>query len=347
MVGPLNAANVRRITTTAAAYGGGIGLLSASFYGLLRLQASLARRTITGVPLEEPPNADGVYGDHPGSPISFTVIGDSCAAGYGVHHPDEAPGALIAAGLAEIAEQPVRLTTVARGGARSADLADQVDRALVASPNAALIIIGGNDVTHSVSPERAVTMLTDAILRLRDAGCATVVGACPDLGTIKPIQPPLRWLARQWSRKLAAAQTIAAVEAGARTVSLGSILGPEFAASPRELFSEDQFHPSAAGYAHAAAAVLPSIAAGLGLWPADEYELEPPEGEGVAPISVAAATAAGHGGTEVAAATVDGREAGPRGPWAKIRRRNTSNNANVPPLPDASEDADDGHLTSA
>ena len=51
------------------------------------------------------------------------------------------------------------------------------------------------------------------------------------------------------SRNLAAAQTVAVVEAGGRTVSLGDILGPAVRAAPDELFSDDRFHPSAAGYA--------------------------------------------------------------------------------------------------
>ena len=42
-----------------------------------------------------------------------------------------------------------------------------------------------------------------------------------------------RLLARKWSRDLAAAQTVAVVEAGGRTVSLGDLLGPEFAALRR------------------------------------------------------------------------------------------------------------------
>ena len=78
--------------------------------------------------------------------------------------------------------------------------------------------------------------------------CEVVVGTCPDLGTIRPIAQPLRVLARRWSRQLAAAQTIAVVAEGGRTVSLGSVLGPSFA-TDHGLFSSDEFHPSAAGYA--------------------------------------------------------------------------------------------------
>lgn len=321
MAGFVSARTARRIATAAAYGGGGLGLLGASMYGVLRTQARFARRAITGRPLAGPPDADGVYGSHSGAALSFVVIGDSAAAGYGVGHPEETPGALLAAGLAELAERPVRLTTVAQVGARSADLADQVDKALVAEPDAALVIVGGNDVTHQASPAESVRLLEEAVRRLRAAGCEVVVGTCPDLGTIKPIRPPLRWLARLWSRQLAAAQTVAVVEAGGRTISLGSILGPEFAAAPGELFSEDQFHPSSAGYAAAAAAALPSLAAAVGVWPASEEQPEALRGDGILPVSIAATAAADHAGTEVAAATVGGHDRGPRGRWAQLRNR--------------------------
>ena len=96
-------------------------------------------------------------------------------------------------------------------------------------------------------------------------GSEVVVGTCPDLGTIRPIAQPLRYVARRLSRNLAAAQTIAVVEAGGRTVSLGDLLGPLFAERV-DLFSDDKFHPSAEGYAEAADALLPSVLDALGLY---------------------------------------------------------------------------------
>ena len=92
-----------------------------------------------------------------------------------------------------------------------------------------------------------------------------IVGTCPDLGTVEPVAPPLRQVGRAWSRRLATAQTIAVVEAGGRTVSLGTILGPEFAAAPALLFGPDRFHPSADGYRRLAEVLLPSTLAALGL----------------------------------------------------------------------------------
>ena len=215
----------------------------------------------------------------------------------------------------------MRLTSLASVGARTADLGWQIDQALLSPPAAAVILVGANDVTHRVAIAESVQLLAVAVRRLVAAGCVVVVGTCPDLGTVRPIPPPLRQLARYWSRQLAAAQTVAVVEAGARSVSMSTALGPEFDAAPAEFFGPDRFHPSAAGYASVAAALLPSVAAALGLVPAEEEEFEPLRGEGVLPVAYAAVEAANTSGTEVARAQVDGAEEGPRGRWALLRHR--------------------------
>lgn len=313
----------RRIAMAAAYGGGGLGALSAAAFGLVRAEAALARRTI-GEPTGEPPDADGVYGaHHDGEPLTLALLGDSSAAGLGVDHPHQTPGAMLAAGLSECADLPVRLVNPAVVGARSSDLVQQVDAIEECRPNAVVIMIGANDVTHRVKPPTAVRHLDHVVRRVRDLGAEVVVGTCPDLGTVEPVPQPLRYIARRSSRQLAAAQTIVVVEAGGRTVSLGDILGPEFAASPKEMFGPDRFHPSVAGYASAAAALLPSVCAALGVWFGGEVEKVPDlsRGEGVRPIALAAVEAADEPGTEVAGAQVGGRERGPRGRWALLRHR--------------------------
>jgi len=194
------------------------------------------------------------------------MLGDSNAAGYGVERADQTPGALLAAALAAHSGQPLLLANVARVGARSDQLSEQIDALLADgpenAPQVATIMIGANDVTHRVSFTEAAHHLGEAVSRLRAVGCEVVVGTCPDLGTIRPIQVPLRWLARRWSRRLAALQARAVHDAGGRSVPIGALLGPEFAARA-ELFGPDRFHPSAEGYATAAAAVLPALAAAV------------------------------------------------------------------------------------
>lgn len=313
----------RRIAMAAAYGGGGLGVLSAGAFGLVRAEAALARRAI-GEPTGTPPNADGVYGSHhPGEPLQLALLGDSSGSGLGVDHPHQTPGAMLAAGLAECADRPVRLRCPAVVGARSSDLPGQVDLVEDDRPDVAVIMIGANDVTHRVRPPTAVRHLDHVVRRLRDLGAEVVVGTCPDLGTIEPVPQPLRWIARRSSRQLAAAQTIVVVEAGGRSVSLGDVLGPEFAASPKEMFGPDRFHPSAAGYASAAAALLPSVCAALDVWFGGVPEQLPDldRGEGVLPIALAAVEAADEAGTEVAGAQVGGRERGPRGRWALLRHR--------------------------
>jgi lysophospholipase L1-like esterase len=303
--------------------GGGLGLLTAGALGLVRAQAAVARRAI-GDAIGEPPDADGLYGrQHDAAPLSLAVLGDSSACGFGVEHPHQTPGAMLAAGLAECADRPVQLTVAAVVGAQSSALDGQIDRVQHTAPDVAVIMIGANDVTHRVRPPTAVRHLDEAVRRLRAGGAQVIVGTCPDLGTVEPVPQPLRWIARRASRQLAAAQTIAIVEAGGRSVSLGDILGPEFAASPSEMFGPDRFHPSVTGYASAAAALLPSVCAALDVWFAAAQEEGPDlsRGEGVRPVSVAAVEAADAPGTEVAAATVAGRDRGPRGRWALLRRR--------------------------
>ncbi|MFG2128506.1 SGNH/GDSL hydrolase family protein [Streptomyces sp. NPDC048751] len=329
----------RRIAAGAAYGGGGIGLAGAAAVGLLLAEVQLARRQVGNGTLPHVPNAQGLYGDVYATPteppLRLTMLGDSTAAGQGVHRAGQTPGALVASGLAAVAERPVELRNVALPGAQSDDLERQVAEVLAAPgpvPDICVIMIGANDVTHRMPPTRSVRCLATAVRRLRTAGAEVVVGTCPDLGTIEPVQQPLRWLARRASRQLAAAQTIGVVEQGGRTVSLGDLLGPEFAANPRELFGPDQYHPSAEGYATAAMAVLPTVCAALGLWPAEEERPDVFRREGFLPVARAAAEAASEAGTEVAAAM----PTGPRGPWALLKRRRRRRVAEVEPAPASS-----------
>ena len=174
----------------------------------------------------------------------------------------------------------MHLRSFAMVGAQSSALADQVDAAIGTHPDLAVVLIGANDVTHTVLPSASVRHLAEGVRRLREAGIAVLVGTCPDLGTIRPIPPPLKQVAREWSRRLAAAQTITVVENGGRSVSLGDILGPEFDAAPAVLFGPDRFHPSADGYQQLASVLVPSCLAALDLLPDDEALPEPRRARG-------------------------------------------------------------------
>ena len=338
------ARRARKIASAAAYGGGGVaalaGALGAAGYGLIKAEAKVARRLI-GRPFDSSPDDNGIYGHGPGEPLEFLVLGDSTAAGLGADEPHQTIGAIIATGVAALSGRRVHLTNVAVVGAESSGLDAQVETALEAipTPDVAVILVGANDVTHRIERATAVHHLEQAVRRLMATGAHVIVGTCPDLGTIEPVPQPLRLLARRWSRDLAAAQTVAVVEAGARTVSLADMLGTEFATKPTELFAADRFHPSPAGYARAAAALLPSVVDALGLWAGHAPAAVPSatSRRDVTPVSVAAGVAASEPGAEVSGADLGGAARGPRGRWAVLLRRRQEQG---PPGPEVVEQSE-------
>jgi lysophospholipase L1-like esterase len=315
---------VRRAVLYAA---GGVSAVAttgaAALVGLLYAETRLARRRIPTA-VEPPPvshnttwTAAGVSPRRP--PIRLAVLGDSTAAGYGVSRDRDTPAARLAIGVSEAARRPVHVTNVAVVGAESPDLPVQITALGNARPELAAIMVGANDCIERTPPAVAVPYLEDTVRALRSLGAEVVVGTCPDLGTIRPLAQPLRAYARRLSRQLAKEQTVAVVRAGGRTVSLGDLLGPLFT-SRLELFSADRFHPSAEGYAEAAAAMLPSCLDALGLRTrarsASAFTTRR-----VKPLARAAAQAVNRPGTEVAGAERLGRNTDRRGSLAQLRRR--------------------------
>lgn len=245
------------------------GVAGGTAYGtreLLHRQAAQARRAI-GKPLgEQAPDADRHYKRTYGEPVDLLVLGDSIAAGLGAEKPKHTLGSRLARGIAAAAGRSVRLRTAAVVGSESSMLAAQL-ASLPAGyrPDVAVIVVGGNDVTHRVPVAESVRHLAGAVDDLRARGTEVVVGTCPDLGALRPVPQPLRTLGSRASRQLAAAQRAAALERGARVVSLAHVVGPFFITNPEEMFSLDRFHPSAHGYKRTAKAMLPSVLAALGV----------------------------------------------------------------------------------
>ncbi|MEX2291330.1 MAG: SGNH/GDSL hydrolase family protein [Mycobacteriales bacterium] len=285
-----------RYLAVKAAYGGGAaGGVAGLTFALLATEAKLARRTI-GVPTTKAPKAAGSYGRgrRGDRPVHLVVIGDSAAAGLGCQTADQTPGALLAGGIARDLRCRVDLDVVAVTGARSAALDAQVARALRRPVDVAVVIIGANDVTHRVPIATSIRHLSQAVRTLRQAGAQVVVGTCPDLGSVKPVMQPLRTVAAHWSRRLAAAQTVATVNAGGVAVSLGDLLVREFHAHPH-LWSADRFHPSADGYRRIVDAILPSVLESLGV----QIPVSVPLSDSVQDVQLAARVAAREPGVEV------------------------------------------------
>jgi lysophospholipase L1-like esterase len=262
-------ATAATLASTGSAYVGARNLLSG--------QAAKARRVIPQS-WDVPPRADGVYTSGGGAVERWTrdvpfdlhlmVFGDSTATGYGCLSAEEVPGVRIARGLAEVSGKRIRLSTKAIVGATSKGLSGQIDAMFVAGPppDAAVIMIGANDITRPNGIGPSARRLGRAVRRLRASGAVVVVGTCPDFGVITAIPQPLRWYARSRGLRLAAAQASAVRAAGGVPVPLADLLAPHFRKTPEVLFSPDMFHPSGAGYALAAHQLLPAVCKALGEW---------------------------------------------------------------------------------
>jgi lysophospholipase L1-like esterase len=269
-----------RRSTITLAFVGALASSGTAYVGarnLLNGQADRAREVIPRT-WDAPPRADGVYS--PGgakverwsrgvpADLHLMVFGDSTATGLGCRSADEVPGVLLARGLADETGKRIRLSTKAISGATSKGLSGQVDAMFVAGPppDAAIIMIGANDITALNGIQQSARRLGAAVRRLRASGAVVVVGTCPDFGVITAIPQPLRWTARTLGLRLARAQAAAVRTAGGVSVPLADLLAPEFLQAPELMFADDKFHPSAAGYALAAKQLFPALCNALGEW---------------------------------------------------------------------------------
>lgn len=263
---PSGVSAVRTVGIAAAAVAVSGALMGAwGTQRLLRRQAAVARRVI-GKPLgEDALTADRTWRKKRGGRVDLLLLGDSIAAGLGADRPRHTLGAQLARKVGKRIDRSVRLHTAAVVGSESSVLRAQLS-GLPAGyrPDVAVIVVGGNDITHRIKHSESVAHLAEAVTALRERDCEVVVGTCPDLGALGAIPQPLRALAGRSSRQLAAAQRDTALALGARVVSLSEVVGPFFMSQPDAMFSEDRFHPSGEGYRRTAKAMLPSVLAALG-----------------------------------------------------------------------------------
>lgn len=259
-----------RRSTVALATAGALASTGTAYLGARNLLVGQATHVRTVIPKSwgTPPRADGVYapGGEPGQrwrrgvpfDLHLMMFGDSTATGYGCASPDEVPGVLIARSIADETGMRVRLSTKAIVGATSKGVCGQVDAMFVAGPppDAAVILIGANDLTALNGVGPSARRLASCVRKLRARDAVVVVGTCPDFGVITAIPQPLRSVAHRRGLQLARAQAAVVEAAGGAAVPLAQVLTPQFRAMPEVMFCPDRYHPSAAGYALAAGHLL-------------------------------------------------------------------------------------------
>lgn len=193
--------------------------------------------------------------------IRLAMLGDAIAAGRGATRRTDTPGTLLAHRLRD---DGLSVTTrvFAMAGARSGALAGQVDAATPWHPHVAVIIVGANDLMHHTRAALAAHDLGDAVRRLRAVGAEVVVAPAPDLSALPDTPAGLQPVLRAASMLLRDSQVVAALAAGAHVADRDHATAAAFAAD-RALFCADRFHPSSAGYAVIADALLPAVRAAV------------------------------------------------------------------------------------
>ena len=167
-------------------------------------------------------------------PMPLVVLGDSGAAGFGVEHPEQTTGAVIARRARSRARPPGAAALASPWSAPRAVTCRH--RSTRSSPLARRRGHHGR-CQRRHAPRHPGTIGGPAAPRPSSVSVSTTSRSwsapAPTSGPSVPIPHPLRWVARRWSRSLAAAQTVAAVAAGARSVALADLLGAGVRRTPR------------------------------------------------------------------------------------------------------------------
>jgi lysophospholipase L1-like esterase len=193
------------------------------------------------------------------TPLRLVVLGDSIAYGSGALRSSDTLGPRFSTALTDDGFD-IDLHVLAVPGAASSALAAQVRRAEPLSADLAVIVIGANDLARFVPAAEAAAQLSAAVLALRAGGTDVVVVPAPDMSSVPFVPPAFRPVVQAACAQLQRLQASAAEAAGGTVAAVSAEVARAFVTDP-SLFSTDRFHPSSAGYARIADAVLPTVLA--------------------------------------------------------------------------------------
>jgi len=200
-----------------------------------------------GKPVAAPniPRGPETFGS--GQPLNFVVLGDSTSIGQGSDYNDG-----IARNSARYLTEKgyaVTMQNFGISGAVAQDvLTQQLPKAVQLSPDVVLLAVGANDVTHFTASTKVRDSLNQTIRQLQASNpkVAIILTGSPQMGSIPRFPQPIRYVAGVRTAKLN--ETLASLQQSTVILApLATDTGQLFSEHP-ELFAEDNFHPTGAGY---------------------------------------------------------------------------------------------------
>lgn len=208
-----------------------------------------------------PPAPEGVPATFPdGRAVTALWLGDSTAAGVGVTEVSDVLPLQVARRLGT---DPAAVVDLAVSGARVADVVEEQLPRITDQAGRVYISVGANDTTH-LTGAGAFGKTYEVVIR----GIRAVLGddvdivalGVPDMGSPTRFPQPLRaiagWRGRRLDREI---RRLAAGDDRITYVPIAAATGPHFRDDPERYFAADRFHPSPAGYALWADAVVDAV----------------------------------------------------------------------------------------
>ena len=216
-------------------------------------------------PLPEYQDLDpnGIEGDAEGPALRLVAVGDSSCTGSGLDDASDIWLRVLARRIAATGRR-VEVASFAVGGAKARDIVmDQLDAAVAARGDIALVSVGGNDALRGVRVHDFESHLEQIAARLAEVTPIVVLSGVGDLGSIPRLPANFAAVARRRGRRFDAAHKRVATRTGVLVADQWEWAVERF--GDPAIFCADLFHPGPEGHRVWAEVAWQTLAAELEL----------------------------------------------------------------------------------
>lgn len=188
----------------------------------------------------------GFEGPEDGAPLRMLVLGDSSCTGSGLENPADIWVRVLARRLGEDGFR-VEVKSFAVGGSKASDLVrNQLEPAIEAGGDLAVVSVGGNDALRGVRVPAFEAALDTLVDRLAAEVPVVALSGVGDMGTVPRLPPLLAAAARRRGKAMNAAHQRVAERHRVLVADQWAWAVQRF--RDPAIFSPDLFHPNAEGH---------------------------------------------------------------------------------------------------